>query len=57
MVYREINDMKQRALQLLEEGWEISEIATVIDRRSNHYETHGRVDPPSVSRGRRHIFK
>ena len=61
MVYRQINpDMKKRALQLLEEGWELSKIADAlgvstksIPRWHKNYNTHGRVDPPSALRGRR----
>jgi len=64
MVYRKISaDMKQRALQLLDEGLEQSEVADVlgvssksIDRWYDNYETQGRVDPPSVLRGRRRLL-
>jgi transposase len=51
--------MKQRALQLIDEGWEMAEVAEVLNvssksirRWGHHYETHGRVDPPSALRGR-----
>jgi hypothetical protein len=38
MVYCKISaDMKQRALQLLEEGWELSEIASVLGHQENLY--------------------
>jgi transposase len=64
MVYRKISpDMKQRALQLIDEGWEIDVVADVlgvasksIGRWTNNYDIHGRVDPPSVLRGRRRIL-
>jgi transposase len=64
MVYRKISpDMKQRALQLIDEGWEIDDVAEVlcvasksIGRWANNYDIHGRVDPPSVLRGRRRIL-
>jgi len=64
MVYHPISaDMKRRALQLLEDGWEMNEIADVlgmssksIDRWQDNYETHGRVNPPSFLRGRRCIL-
>jgi len=64
MVYRQISpDMKKRALQLLEEGWEMSEIAAAlgvstksIPRWHNNYGIHGRVDPPSALRGRHRIL-
>jgi len=64
MVYRHISpDMKKRALQLLEEGWEMSEITDAlgvstksIPHWQNNYEVHGRVDPPSTLRGRCRIL-
>ena len=64
MVYRSISpDMKRRALQLLEEGWEMDVIANILNvssksikRWHNNYETRGRVDPPSFLRGRRRIL-
>ncbi|KAF9241396.1 hypothetical protein BU15DRAFT_44929 [Melanogaster broomeanus] len=60
MVYRKIStDMKQRALELLEIGWEVDEVTEAlgmssrsINRWADNYEEHGRVDPPSVLRGR-----
>ena len=60
MVYHKISpDMKQRALQLIDEGWEMQDVADIlgvasksIRRWANNYDTHGRVDPPSVLRGR-----
>jgi transposase len=60
MTFRKISaDMKQRALQLIDEGWELEEVAEVlgvssksVERWENNYEVHGRVDPPSVLRGR-----
>jgi transposase len=60
MVNRKISpDMKQRALQLIDEGWELAEVADVLGVSSksiecwaHHYETHGCVDPPSALRGR-----
>jgi transposase len=64
MVYRKISaDIKCRALQLLAEGWELGEIANVlgvseksVDHWLHNYEAHGRVDPPSVNRGRRRLL-
>jgi len=64
MVYRKISsDMKKRALQLLEEGWEVSEIADAlgvstksIPRWNGNYEVHGHVNPPSALRGRHCIL-
>ncbi|PPQ96959.1 hypothetical protein CVT26_005981 [Gymnopilus dilepis] len=65
MVYRQISpDMKRRALQLLEQGWEMQEIAEVlgvstksIPRWQANYNDHGCVNPTSVTRGRRRILK
>lgn len=54
--------MKCRALQLLAEGWEleIADILGVSQLSVNHwidnYVVHGRVDPPSVNRGRRRLL-
>ncbi|KAF8230049.1 hypothetical protein L208DRAFT_1159410, partial [Tricholoma matsutake] len=52
-------DMKQRALQLIDEGWEMGDVADVLGMASksirqwtDNYDTHGHVDPPSVLRGR-----
>jgi transposase len=64
MVYHSISpDMKRRALQLLEEGWKMHEIANILNvssqsivRWHNNYKTQGRVDPPSFLRGRRRIL-
>jgi len=61
MVYRNISPgIKQRALQLLSDGWDMEDIVDAlgvspksVDRWLDKYETHGRVDPPSVLRGRR----
>jgi hypothetical protein len=57
MVYRFISaDMKRRALQLLEDDWQLHEIADVlgvspkfksIDRWHDNYETLGHVEPLS----------
>jgi len=60
MVFRKISaEMKQRALQLIDEGWELAEVAEVlgvssasVERWEDNYKLHGRVDPPSVLRGR-----
>jgi transposase len=60
MVYHKISpDMKQRALQLIDEGWEMQDVADIlgvasksIRRWADNYDTHGRVDPPSVLHGR-----
>jgi len=60
MVYRKISaDMKQRALQLLREGWELEDVTDALGvssksicRWSTNFETRGRVDPPAVLRGR-----
>ena len=55
--------MKRRALQLLEDGWEMNKIEDVlgmssksIDRWQDNYEMHGRVNPPSFLQGRRRIL-
>jgi transposase len=64
MVYRQISsDMKKRALQLLEEGWETSEIADAlgvstkcIPRWHDNYEDYGCVNPPSALYGRHRIL-
>ncbi|KAF8798408.1 hypothetical protein BYT27DRAFT_7228453 [Phlegmacium glaucopus] len=64
MVYRPISaDMKRRALQLLEDGWEMHDIADVlgvspksIDRWHDNYQTQGCVNPLSSLRGRRRIL-
>jgi transposase len=55
--------MKQRALQLLQDGWEIDEIAGVlavsgksIARWKDNYEEYGDVAPRSCNRGRRRIL-
>jgi hypothetical protein len=64
MVYHSISpDMKRRGLQLLDEGWEMHEIAKIlsvssksIERWHDNYERKGRVDPPSFLRGRRRIL-
>jgi transposase len=64
MVNRKISpDMKQRALQLIDEWWELAEVADVlgvssksIERWAHHYETHGCVDLPSALRGQPRII-
>jgi len=64
MVYRQISpDMKKWALQLLKEGWEMSEITYAlgvstknIPRWHNNYNLHSRVDPPSALRSRCRIL-
>lgn len=64
MVNRKISpDMKQRALQLIDEGWELAKLADVfgvssksIERWDHNYKTHGCVDPPSGLRGRPRIL-
>jgi transposase-like protein len=56
MVYHKISpDMKQRALQLIDKGWEMQDVADILSVASksirqwaNNYDTHGRVDSPSV---------
>jgi transposase len=55
--------MKQRALQLIDEGWELADVADVfgvslksIQRWNHHYNTHGHVDPSSALRGRPRIL-
>jgi hypothetical protein len=55
--------MKQRSLQLIDEGWEMEDIANVlgvasksIKRWTDNYDMHGRVDPPSVLRTPCFIF-
>lgn len=60
MVYHSISaDMKRRALQLLDEGYELPQIAYIlgissksISRWQDNYDTHGRVNLPSFLRGR-----
>ena len=51
--------MKERALALLSEGWNIEETAETlnvcprsIDRWQHNFDMHGRVDPPSGLHGR-----
>lgn len=64
MVFRKISaDMKERALHLLTEGWELPEIADVlgvslksIDRWADNYDRHGTVIPPSYHQGRRRLL-
>ena len=59
MVYHKISpDMKQRALQLIDQRWEMQDVADIlgvasksIRRWADNYDTYGRVDPPSVLRG------
>jgi transposase len=56
--------MKQRALYLLlEEGWEINQITTMlgvrlksIERWEYNYENYGSVNPPTPLRGRRRLL-
>ena len=55
--------MKKRALQLLEEDWEVSEIADTLGvscrsilRWHNNYSVHGCVNPPSSLQGRHRIL-
>jgi transposase len=60
MVYRTISaDMKERALALLRDDWNIEETAETlgvcpksITRWQHNFNTFGRVDPPSELRGR-----
>ena len=60
MVFCKISaDMKQRALQLIDKGWELAEVAEVLGVSSksvkwweNNYDVHGHIDPPSILRGR-----
>lgn len=64
MVYRHISaDMKQRALQLIELGWDTHEIAAIlgvseksIGRWEDNYATSGVVNPKSPLRGRPRIL-
>lgn len=64
MVYHRISDdMKQRALRLLEDGWDIAEVvealgvsAKSIGRWQDNYETEGHVMPRYPVRGRRRIL-
>lgn len=64
MVFRKISaDMKERALHLLTEGWELPEIADVlgvsfksINRWADNYDRHGMVAPPSYNTGRRRLL-
>ena len=60
MVYRKISDdMKERALHLLTESWELPEIAKcprcVIKKWADNYR-HGIVVPPSYHQGRRRLL-
>jgi transposase len=55
--------MKQRALQLLLEGWDMDDIVESlgvstksITRWKDNYEQHGTVSPTSVTRGRRRLL-
>ena len=54
--------MKRRALQLLDEGWEMQKLsvchqkALKFERWHDSYERKGRVDPPSFLRGSRRIL-
>ena len=64
MVYHSISaDKKRRALQLLNEGYELPQIAHILGVSSksiscwqDNYDTHGCVDLPSSLRGRHHIL-
>jgi transposase len=64
MVYCKISpDMKVRALELLQEGWEMEEVVEVLNVSaksigcwSDNLNVHGCVDPPSVRRGRPQIL-
>ena len=64
MVFRKISaDMKERALHLLTEGWELPEVADVlgvslksIGRWADNYDRHGTVIPPSYHQGRRRLL-
>ena len=64
MVYRTISSqMKQHALELLDQGWEVSDIVDAlgmssksITRWEDNYETFGDVAPPSGLRGHPHIL-
>ena len=59
MVYHKISpDMKQRALQLIDEGWEMQDVMDILSVASksirqwaDNYDTHGCVNPPSVLSG------
>ena len=59
MVYCRISpDMKQRSLQLIDEGWEMENVANVLGVAfksigwwTDNHNTHGCIDPPSVLRG------
>ena len=60
MVFRRISvDMKERALALLGDGWNLEETAETlnvcprsIDRWQHNFDVHGCVDPPSGLHGR-----
>ncbi|KAF8237323.1 hypothetical protein L208DRAFT_1248492 [Tricholoma matsutake] len=64
MGYQNISaDMKQQALQLFDEGWEMAEVVEVLNVSSksirpwdHHYETHGCIDPLSALRGQPQIM-
>jgi len=63
MVYRRISpDMKQRSLQLIDEGWEMEDVANVLGVASksirwwtDNYDMHRHVDPLLYSEGT-HVF-
>ena len=64
MVYRTISaDIKEWALSLLQEGWNIEETTEMlgvcsksITRWQHNFEMSGRVNPPSELRGRPHLL-
>jgi transposase len=64
MVYRRISlDMKQRALELVDKGWEAEDIAYAlgvssksIARWADNYDAYGQVHPPSALHGRPRIL-
>ena len=64
MIFWKISaDMKEHALHLLTEGWELPEIADVLSVSlksigwwADNYDQHGTVIPPSYHQGRRRLL-
>ncbi|KIK49951.1 hypothetical protein GYMLUDRAFT_120653, partial [Collybiopsis luxurians FD-317 M1] len=64
MVYiRHSDEIKQRALQMVSEGWDIAKIVQAlgvstksISRWQDNYDTHGHVNPHHPVHGRRRIL-
>ena len=64
MVYRKISmDMKKRALQMLDEGWDVCDITDALTvspdsiwHWQGKYNIHGCVNPPSILQGHRRLL-